>query len=125
MKPSDKQEQEFWELCGFVKRGHSYAGKELWVAPEDIEWFDKCVKDIDKNGYAKMPEKDSYYALRPIDLNNLFKYAVPKLENYHLGSVVNGHIAIAWRQGTNFHSTDKDPALALFWAIYKALGGKE
>ncbi len=94
MKPTDEQVKVFWEWCGLP--------------------------------LAKLiPPR--------IDLNNLFKYAVPKLveENqwvinlgytpslpkiYHvrINDSINAHLA-------TFIAQSKDPALALFWALYKVM----
>ena len=105
MKPT--KEQQFWERCGLRLINLPDRGGEQWVDAEGrLIYLDKHL---------------------PIDLNNLFKYAVPKLE---------GGIDIAF---SKFEDTgwfvrlenqvmttkDETPALALFWAIYKALGGKE
>ena len=56
-----------------------------------------------------------------LDLNNLFKYAVPKITDYTLGKHFPGGCYAEVYKDTKYHrgySIDKDPALALFWAIW-------
>ena len=122
-QPTAKQIQWLWEQCGFKQVSRfggslSQATEYLWLYPED-----KHYKD-----------------LPPIDLNNLFKYAVPKLLGgdrylfitFDVTSNDAGWVAceISTLKGekltrVKWEAFDKDPALALFWAIYKALGGEE
>ena len=144
MKPSDKQIQEFWELCGLkqvkvrartfeILRGkkHSWETCEWrWLMP-NCEFEDKLYPS-----YHGVPFV--LWNLPRIDLNNLFQYAVPKLRDLSESNTLQD-IEFHW-QGLNisdlvecniildnneFSYEDNDPALALFWATYKALGGKE
>ena len=88
---------------------------------KQIQWFwEQCGLDFEdfylEEGYT---EPD-------IDLNNLFKYAVPialgKLcESRHALENCEGRLFLLWLEE---YRHCKDFALALFWAIYKALGGK-
>ena len=97
MKPTDKQIQEFWELCG-------------------LKW-DSVI------GHWDYPDSSPHSQLPPIDLNNLWRYAMPKLmgHNYLIGYCV----LLEWiKEYTNVWNT-VDPALALFWTIYRALGGNQ
>ncbi len=100
-EPTDEQVQEFWEAC---------------------EWEENIW------GQKNYPE---------LTLDNLFKYAVPKLdivdhidistdpirgERYY--RVVVKHAM--WGDGQNLNYCEyvgfgKDPALALFWAIYEVI----
>jgi len=130
MNPTDEQIRKLWEWCGFIGRGRSYTGQEIWIAPDEIEWFDKCVADIHNDGYARMPEKDSYYKLPPIDLNSLFLYAVPKITPKTLMMETygdNGELKYDWcvlsdkTNGGIWNGNDKDPALALFKAILEVI----
>jgi len=110
MKPTEVQIKKFWEWCGFAISGTRY-----------------YLPGITLRYIVGQPE---------IDLNNLFKYAVPKLglnDRIKIGwSPVAGEMLytveiIIWSQiGLNEHLmwTDKDPALALFWAIYKVMEAK-
>ena len=117
-RPTDEQVKEFWEWCGwYIKASptgtpywyHPLLGKDRWSGQFPI----------------------------PIDLNNLFKYAVPKLTKDYT------HLDILFEYGTHGNTTvicvisfsnyvtrqiqtiarieDKDPALALFWAIWKVI----
>jgi len=104
-EPTDKQIQWLWKQCGF----DDLYGKGDWsyrVASFDWRYYGQ-----------KLP---------PIDLNNLFKHAVPKLEECHLITFrQNEYYAIAKLNGKVSDATNKDPALALFWAFFKALGGAD
>ena len=95
-KPTQKQIKKFWEGYGLYKKN----GK--------VEWW------------AELP-------FPPIDLNNLFKYAVPKLDGawavrlVHYVDSVNWHAELTY--GTlkygEIKVADRDPALALFWALWQ------
>ena len=115
MKPTDEQKQWLWEQCGFVWKLAYHDFYEL-ESPlkEQFALTASSIGDI------------KYYP--PIDLNNLFQYAVPKLDLEQI--ILQPETDGSWYCGVVVHSDlfeaeDKDPALALFWAIYKALGGKE
>ena len=66
--------------------------------------------------------------LPSLDLNNLFKYAAPKaIDRIMAGQECSSDVAYAilfkkWLQELELDMTH--PALALFWAIYEALGVK-
>ena len=111
MEPNEEQIKRFWEHFGF---------------------YQEKVKEVYDIGYSTMWKNDKGYwhsALPPIDLNNLFKYAVQKLYWYILeDTFAEGHTAIVSLSDKKGQVTDKDPALALFWAINKIIeedkGGK-
>ena len=70
------------------------------------------------------------YSIEPpsIDLNSLFQYAVPKVDHYLLCNLQQqggGHIASVILNNKDYEGLDKDPALALFWALYKVMEGKD
>jgi len=75
--------------------------------------------------------KDSYKSmpyLPEIDLNNLFKWAVPKLSGLSLTTFYTPDFKAiehyeAWVdiKGRENEVMNKDPALALFWAIWKVI----
>ena len=109
------KEQWFWEQCGVQP-----TKRKTWIK-ESADWL-----------------RYDYYP--PIDLNNLFKYAVPKLKEVDLefdmsfkedtgGRMCEVILQNSWQypdgHETIYYHKDYDPAQALFWAIYKALGGKE
>ncbi len=109
-EPTQEQIQAFWEWCGFIHG--SWQG-----------WFE--LKD-----YGGKYIGDD---LPTIDLNNMFKYAVPKLQD--MGKPVciwcyehKGFKASI--QTTDYvmrpvsESEAEDPALALFWAIWEVTHGK-
>ncbi len=101
MKPTDEQKREFWKGCGLKE------GTYGWL--------------YDPNNRPDLP------IFPPIDLNNLFKYAVPKLSLLRF-SYETHTIPELYRWETmkpnQSHLTvieSNDPALALFWAIYEAI----
>jgi len=116
-EPTEEQIKELWEWCGLepIKREDS---------DEVVRW------DLPNGGFR-------FYA-PDIDLNNLFKWAVPKLTEtyaelrviFTYGSVMNCSLyrfGKLYSRKKNFQwirigeQSDKDPALALFWAIYKVI----
>ncbi len=126
-KPTENEIKRFWEGYGFKKQTledlpvhFRHEGNLGWRYP-----FNSLgVADVRKN-------------LPDIDLNNLFKYAVPKLgindEVIIRWSPVSGHRdymaeVMLWREsGEHKHhcwTISEDPALALFWAIYKVIEGE-
>jgi len=110
MNPTNEQLKSFWEACGFKQVSRfggslSQATEYLWLYPED-----KHYKD-----------------LPPIDLNNLFKWAVPKLQyQVNLKNIRDGWFCMLFnsdREPPRIEAIDEDPALALFWVCYKVLVG--
>lgn len=108
-QPTDKQRQWLWEQCGLVKK---YPHKEYY---EPDNWY--IYPDGTEGNYP------------PIDLNFLFELAVPtaiaKLESRFdtETNLIRGLELLFqfWldniREGLSFGD-------ALFWACFKALGGK-
>ena len=120
MKPTDEQIKEFWEKCGwkwleerhyvhgYMMHGGSYY-EGYWMPPD--------IKN----------KHESWLRLPDIDLNNLFKYSVPKVRYCDLTKMdklsCDGDYRASVRCGEGIvgnvgHGDSKDPALALFWAIY-------
>lgn len=120
-QPTKEQVRKFWEKCGFKPQPNAW-GDTYWLYPDKLRTT----------------------ALPPIDLNNLFKYAVPKMINFHsMGHPFTVSLISGWGEWsgdygceitnpTNWkegcHSSryslafNQDPALALFWACYQAFG---
>ena len=121
MTPTKEQRVEFWEWCGLeITKEYSLASKMPVYLTKD------------SNGFV--------ISLPRIDLNNLFKYAVPRLDE-------DGYVFTLYRFYTikyDFKTPDeygfgvkvfkygvdernhagkphKNPALALFWAIYEVV----
>jgi len=117
-EPNEEQIKKFWEWCG------------LWY--EQPYWLNKdCA-----NGQCCFYGEYYQELLRTITLNNLFKYAVPKLyeiEGFHvLNYQFVGHskdiemfrhscLIVFTNAKDDIYECAKDPALALFWAIYKVM----
>ena len=110
-KPTDAQIKAFWEWCGLVQVNSS-ASTEVSNSCEAMA-LDRPINGWYKPDYEKGTSKLISFRDAPIiDLNNLFKYAVPKL-----GSNDMALLAKWIRQVVE----GKDPALALFWAILNKL----
>ena len=106
MKPTKEQIQWLWEQCGF-----EYSD----------DWSSTCP--------YKDPQGVILHSWKGIDLNNLWKYAVPTVidrimtEQECSSDVAYGILFKKWLQELELNIPHA--ALALFWAIYKCLGGKE
>ena len=114
-QPTKEQIKEFWEWCGWKPIQDREDGR-LYI----VLWEYNGGEDFTKDHH-----------LPPIDLNNLFKYAVPKLFElglwYKLFSDDGYHFCVIYKEFTKEDVAasivgTEDPALALFWAIYDASG---
>lgn len=115
MKPTDEQKKELLEWCGFTLR----------CPPE---------RDAYKRGIWNYP--DGMTGDVELDLNNLFKYAVPKLAEggrFLAMIMATPNKKLVYRYIVNMVNDDmdigiekqsEDPALALFWAIWEVMGEK-
>lgn len=113
-QPTEAQIKEFWEWCGLtrIKRG--------WKFPDGDALID-CGNP-------------------PIDLNNLFKYAVPKLFTWSIGknwelqddltikeNGIKASVDLHWVDPNKYdqikasEAISETPALALFWAIWEVI----
>lgn len=100
-EPTQEEIKGFWEWCGFTEL---HTGKE---------W---------NNLFWESPSKDWCYPVPPaIDLNNLFKYAVPALNkklDRHIDLYQSVHGWVCDIGLGDLEVEDNDPAIALFWAIW-------
>ena len=111
MKPTEEQIKKFWEWCGFTIGDYP----EPKVAPDEKAWYDPSGQFF-----------CGLHNMLPIDLNNLFKYAVPKLGDIDGFAVWESTDGWVWEiidqmAEAAAEGIDKDPALALFWAIWKVI----
>jgi len=97
MKPTDKQVKEFWERFGF-----NFSHKA-----ENHNFFHGATGTY--ADFYLYPDGDCG-SLPPIDLNNLFKYAVPKLDQSRYYKALS---SIFLKENAN--------ATTLFWAIYEVM----
>ena len=109
--PTQEQEKELWEWCGLTTKYN-----------DEIQyWYESDGKLIGQGFWEWSP---------PLDLNNLYRYAVPKaldILGYH-GENFKGlqlSKSSAFRRLVKLwmaqpYPEDK-PALALFWAIYEIM----
>ncbi len=99
-KPTQEQIEEFWGWCE--------VGKINYSGNDDPHLLSDFRQDFP-----------------PMDLDNILKYAVPKLEgcSVSLNIAPSGDIfwnAKARSEGDSYYATTAgDPALALFWAIWE------
>ena len=112
-RPTQEQIERFWEWCGFkfqtlkeLKPQYRHEANRRWLYPTG------------ETG-----------GLPPIDLNNLFRWAVPKLGYLELKFAPNKLLpsvkveSIDSQPGADepFYAQGETPALALFWAISKVI----
>ncbi len=134
-QPTEAQVKEFWERCGWrhTKSPNDYIARNWWTDP-----------------LTNIPQS----LLPPIDLKNLFKYAVPKIlgeyniESYNFkqfesdGKCWYYAETNIWKKGSTKHNfevlhdqhiaknfqqgenLDETAALALFWAILEVSKGE-
>jgi len=108
MEPTKEQIKWLWEQCGGI-----------YINYNDE---DGCP------AHYKMPDGGWLFDTVKPDLNNLFRHAVPKVidgSNILLQNCLKGwFVSVEKTFGNYIDAKDKDPAMALFWAIYRCLGGK-
>lgn len=83
--------------------------KEFW------EWYGRHIYWTRKQGWSAFP---------PIDPTNLLRWAVPKVKYCSLTKPEHKSYKGMWLcevrvEGDSAHSENKDPALALFWALWE------
>jgi hypothetical protein len=98
LQPSEQELCEFWGWCGFRHQCE--------------DWYEEPNGEISQ--------------LPPIDLNNLFKYAVPKLHDcivsFDTTDEYNCNLYTVHKGYTdNQRVRNIDPAVALFWAIWEII----
>ncbi len=107
-------DKEFWERCGFIYKdepftndsGHKGIGRTFYYPNGEVQ------------GYSTRAEGLPIYPT--LDLNNLFKYAVPIVHN-KLGDKACYDLMCEWVQDIIF---DNDPALALYRAICEVINAE-
>ena len=104
-KPTQEQRQKFWERCGFIHQRDRHIG---WVYSEDSQWM--------------YPNGTFQGKLPPISLDNIFRWAVPKvlekIGKQKLVELTNNAVCKA--------VNDKcEISLTLFWAIWQVIKEEE
>jgi len=106
--PTQEQVKEFWEWCGFKKVDN----------PTVYCKWAYCYPDGNLYSFKGFP---------PIDLNNLFKWAVPGAIQEMLGELSydrRSAVRALFKEWLNNNPNGTDDfALALFWAIWKVIKG--
>lgn len=114
--PSENQVREFWEWCGFKFYPDYNWPEKGWYGPNG-EKLGYCSARLD--------------GLPDISLDNIFKYAVPKLQQ----TISPIYVTMKWEVNSesweislcDIKNDSKDPslALALFWAIMEVIHGSK
>jgi len=132
-EPTDEQIKEFWEWCGL--HYCQYINK--------VTGTTECSNGLPMPyGWILPKAMGIRLGELPIDLNNLFKYAVPKLFTWSIGKNWELQSDFTIKENgikasvdlkpidPNKYDTIKpseaisnDPTLALFWAIYEVSKG--
>jgi hypothetical protein len=130
-KPAEEQLEKFWDWCGwtYLPNQADKQGRKI----NDACWLEP--------GQTKQVVKNSgnmwHFSVPKIDLNNLFKYAVPTIEKkgYHINiHLYAGEIEGQWGKCA-WVEIKKDEKLmscfalaeledALFWAIWEVINGQ-
>lgn len=114
-EPTQEQIREFWEWCGQLIKCYwcKGSGKRLYSWSKESTYLCPCC---DAKGFHHPS----------IDLNNLFKYAVPKLQDKEYWLGLFNYRGNRWsaniintNNDTVASEDNEDPALALFWALWR------
>ena len=108
-EPTQEQIKKFWEWCGF---------RQLQWAK--IGWHYEQTKKV-MNWTHDLLEYGSLDFLPRIDLDNLFKYAVPQRSAFQIRTIL-----MDWVEEILLLDKfdDKECALALFWVLDKVRNDK-
>jgi len=128
MRPTEERIKELWEWCGLCMH-------ELrWSDTIDFNTFKlPDGRGMSHDGNTQRCVKCGWgtcgcFLVPEVSLDNLYQYAVPQLEWARVVTndapsgdrFFNGEVEYCGRKGA---CTEEDPALALFWAIYKVIDG--
>jgi hypothetical protein len=121
-QPTESEIEELWKWCGFKE----VLSRELW----------QYEKYRETNHWWEAPSGRKFLELPELDLNNLFEYAVPKLqpeviefvpvtgvkEQFDYGQKWGCLLILkGWAVKKSVISNNPNPALVLFWAIWKVI----
>ncbi len=125
-EPTQEQFELFWKWYGFKRLEYGKRGYHFEHSEKVMNWLPPDGKNI----------YDSMERLPRISLENLFEYAVPKLQpevikfvpvtgvdkQFDYGLKWGCHLTLkGWERTKAVISDNSDPALALFWAIYAVM----
>ena len=127
IEPTSEQVKWVWEQCGLSVEDTIFHDKQIGAEFVGTDMPKRIWRDLDGILVSTIDP--------PIDLKNLFKYAVPFFKSIACGLLNEENWKGAWAkviphngESAWIREEGLTPALALFWAIfsaYKALGGKE
>jgi len=110
--PTQELIREFWEWCGFrqLPLGNKYYHFE--ATKKVMDW--------------QLPDGSLPRPYLPaLNLDNLFRYAISKLQyQVNLKNIKDGWHCMLFsseKEPPRIEATNKDPALALFWAIWEVI----
>lgn len=115
-QPTEEQIKELWEWCGLVYINNP-------IAAGVANSCEAMIADKPLNGwyfpdYAKGTSKlVSFKETLALDLNNLFKWAVPQLDGYMMFTGEGGVHFIASKGNVKSEAIAEKEELAVFWAI--------
>ena len=132
-EPTEEEIRRFWEWCGFgIVKAKDY--EPDWIS--SYSEFQFGWRYPDGSLKSDLPSLEGVEAL-----GNLFKYAVPKVLRLgyapYIHPIRRGWCAnvtwLEWLVGkrrdrvtnSKFEVVDKDPALALFWAIMGVISDED
>ena len=104
---SQERIKRFWKWCGFKE----VFGQETW----------RFERYKETNHWWEAPNGQRFVDCPPVDLNNLFKWAVPKLDDWRILKDKDGVLAWAYTKDHMDNHWHNDPAIALFLAIEKLI----
>ena len=104
-QPTEAQIKEFWEWCGWQ------------ILKTDSSWV--SIRPDGSSYMSTVDEKCLPLLWEPIDLNNLFLYAVPKLKSKTV--LFSWVMYLIWDYAKG---KEPNPALALFWVIWEVIHDK-
>ncbi len=107
-EPTSEEIKELWKRCGLVYKSFSREASNSCEAA--------CIDPPLTGWYSAEGKLVSFKTVPNIDLNNLFKYAVPFLKDSNEEWL---DVLVEWAKDiTGNYGKD---ALALFWAIWESL----
>ena len=114
-EPTEEQKNKVWKWCGLKYESYN----TLAFPHQGGAWVDSLGNSVDSENPFELP---------PIDLNNLFKYAVPRIQNLRwvkISFAGNCELRIGYKAVFNQPvKSDIDPAVALFYVCEEVINAK-
>lgn len=115
-QPTEQQVSEFWKWCGFTRSTHPLA----------TYYENRPRESVEVSCWVTPTGETIPCGLPDIDLNNLFKYAVPKAivkicQIFKVDIQSAYKTLFSWWLDKMFNETN-DTIEALFWALWQIKG---